>query len=144
MTPPHLGQMNVTRSTHGLCNSKFSGISCKAFSRSSFLLPTAFFSPHLSHVQIGRGVPQIRSREMHHGLPSFRKAMKRFFGSSKKYSILSAASSTLLFILSVRRKYSFLASQTSLWCDLQHVGYSCFVFLTSTKAFLLRSSSTTG
>src|SRR4030042_4530330 len=144
MTPPHCAQRKVIRSTHGLCNSKLSGIFSKAFSTSSALLPTAFFCLQLWHVQIGSGVPQMRSREMHHGLPSLRKETKRFLGSSKKYSIFPAASSTLLFILSVLRKYSFLASQTSLWCERQQVGYSCFVFFTSTKAFLFRSSSTTG
>ena len=93
--------------------------------------------------KLASGVPQMRSRLMHHGLPSFRKPRKRFLGSSKKYSTFSAASSTLLFSLSVRKKYSFLASQTSLWWERQQVGYSCLIFVTLTKALWLRSSSTT-
>ena len=108
MAPPHFSHFNVILSTHGLCNSKFSGIGSWAFSMSSFLLAIKRLFVHFSHVQIGRGVPQMRSRLIHHGLPSFRNPRKRFLGSSKKYSIFSAASSTLLLILSVRKKYSFL------------------------------------
>src|SRR5665647_62763 len=114
ITPPHFSHFSVIRSTQGLCNSKLSGIGSWAFSMSSFLLAIKRLFAHFSQVHIGKGVPQMRSRLMHHGLPSFRNPRKRFLGSSKKYSIFSAASSTLLLILSVRKKYSFLANQTSL------------------------------
>src|SRR3989304_6602287 len=133
MMPPHFSHLRVRRSTHGLCSSKSAGTFSNASLTSSVLLATRRFCPQFWQVHTGRGVPHTRSRLMHQGLPSSRKAVKRFLGSLKKYSTFSAASSTLRFILSVRRKYSFLASQTSLWCDRQHVGYSCFVFLTSTK-----------
>ena len=49
----------------------------------SFLLATRRLLLHLEQVHMGKGVPQTRSRLMHHGLPSFRKARNRFFGSSK-------------------------------------------------------------
>src|SRR5665647_441005 len=59
MTPPHFSHFNVILSTHGLCNSKFSGIGSWAFSMSSFLLAIKRLFVHFSQDHMGRGVPQI-------------------------------------------------------------------------------------
>ena len=84
-------------SIHGLCNSK-SGPSgnLSAESTISFLVKNQFFSPQSSQFHTGNGQPQILSREIHHGCFSLIIPKNLFFGCSKKYSTLSAASIALL------------------------------------------------
>jgi hypothetical protein len=88
-------------SIHGLCNSK-SGPSGKSFAAStiSFLEKNQFFSPQSSQFHTGNGQPQILSREIHHGCLSLIIPRNLFFGCSKKYSTLFAASIALLSNLS--------------------------------------------
>src|SRR5208282_6123973 len=82
--PPHLGHLSTTRSIHGRCNSKSapSGNSA-ACATMLFLENAGTFSLHASQTQIGRGVPQTLSREMHHGGDCLRNSMKRLRGCSK-------------------------------------------------------------
>ena len=97
LTLPHFLHFTVILSIHGLCNSK-SGPSGKfsAASTISFLVKNQFFSPQSSQLQTGSGQPQILSREIHHGCFSLIIPRNLFFGCSKKYSTLSAASIALL------------------------------------------------
>jgi len=97
----HFLHFTVMLSIHGLCNSK-SGPSGKfsAASTISFLVKNQFFSLHSSQFQTGNGHPQILSREIHHGCLSLMIPKNRFFGCSKKYSTLFAASIALLSSLS--------------------------------------------
>ena len=66
----------------------------------SFLVKNQFFSPQSSQFHTGNGQPQILSREIHHGCLSLIIPKNLFFGCSKKYSTLSAASIALLSNLS--------------------------------------------
>ena len=88
-------------SIQGLCNSKFgpSG-NLSADSTISFLEKNQFFSPQSSQLQTGNGHPHTLSREIHHGCFSLMIPKNLFFGCSKKYSTLSAASIALLSSLS--------------------------------------------
>src|SRR5450759_2035526 len=83
-SPPHFGHFRTTLSIHGLWSSN------SLPSGSSFALSTMLrrekagtFSLQSVHTQIGRGVPQTLSLEMHHGGDCLMNSMNLFLGCSK-------------------------------------------------------------
>src|SRR5690349_10691958 len=83
ITPSHLLQCISILSIQGRCNSKFvpSG-NLDALFTISFLENNPSFKVHLLHFQIGKGVPQTLSLDIHQGTFSFMISINRFFGGS--------------------------------------------------------------
>src|SRR5580698_5893128 len=83
-SPPHFGHFRTTLSIHGLWSSK-SFPSGSSFALSTMLRreKAGTFSLQSAHTQIGSGVPQTLSLEMHHGGDCLRNSMNLFLGASK-------------------------------------------------------------
>src|SRR5882762_4492233 len=83
-SPPHFGHFRTTLSIQGLCSSNsFPSGSAFALSRMLRRENAVTFSLQSAQTQMGSGVPQTLSLEMHHGGDCLMNSMNLFLGASK-------------------------------------------------------------